>query len=245
MPYRQFFFEKHQPVHIISRAVEEREIFKEEDNCYRFIFQLYAANVGKPALNLWRQDIIKSAKALLQGEDVSSRFIIKEHPPLVNFLDFCLVVNHYHFQLVPNSENSIPQYMKKVNGGFAKYFNLKHNRRGALFGSRYKSVPIRTDFQSDAVTRYISVINVLDVYQPGWREKGLHDWEGAFKFLEDYQFSSFPDRIGKRNSKLITPETISEKPSFEKYAESKKIYSKFVQDFLENKLTHFSSTFLE
>jgi len=245
MPYRQISFEKNQPVHIISRAVEEREIFREEENCYRFIFQMYAANFGKPALNLWRQDIIKSAKALLQGEDISSKFIIKEHPPLVYFLDFCLVINHYHFQLVPNSENSIPQYMRKLNIGFAKYFNLKHGRKGALFGARYKSVPVMTNSQSDAVTRYINVINVLDVYQSGWREKGLDDWQGSLNFLENYQFSSFPDKIGRRNSKIIAPKEILEKFAPIEYNEDKELYLKFTKDFLKNKLAHFSPLFLE
>jgi len=235
MPYRKIFFEENQPFHIVSRAVEERKIFELEEDCYRCIFQIYAANVGKPAFKLWRKDVIQAAKSLLSGEEISSKFVIKEHPPLVHILDFSLVINHSHLYLVPNIENGVPIFMKKLNGGFAKYFNLKHGRKGALFGSRYKSIPVESEFQSDAVSRYVSIINPLDVYRVGWREEGLKDLERALGFLESYQFSSFPDKIGKRDSKIIAPKEI-----LEKYCSTsnltKEEYLKFVEDFLKQKL---------
>lgn len=244
MPYRNIFFEKNQPFHIIAKAIEKRDIFKEEEDCYRFLFQLQAANIGSPAPNLWKKDIVKAAQALLAGEEIPSKFIIKEHEPFVNFLDFSLVVTHYHLYLVPNIENGVPLFMKRLNGGFAKYFNLKYNREGALFGSRYKSIPVKTRFQSDAVSRYVSIINPLDVYQPAWRENGLRSLKDALYFLENYDFSSFPDRAGKRRSKILAPQHI-----LEAYCSSSVLstdeYFQFVNDFLSQKLSSFSHLFLE
>lgn len=234
MPYRNFFFEKNQPFHIVSRAVEEREIFKDEADCYRYIFQLWAANIGSPAPNIRRRDVIKIARALLEGEKVSSKFIIREHDPLVFILDFSLVLTHFHLYLVANIENGIPYYMKKVNGGFAKFFNLKHQRKGTLFASRYKSIAVTTDFQSDAVSRYVSIINPLDIYQPGWRENGLKNWKEAFEFLTKYQFSSFPDKIGKRNSKIVASDEILEKYLVRR-KENLADYIEFVKEFLKQK----------
>jgi len=245
MPYRRIFFEKNQPVHILSRAVEGIKIFEQEDDCYRFIFQFYAANLGKRGFNIKGKDIIKAAQVLLQGEKIPSKFIVKQHPPLVHVLDFALVINHYHFYLLPSIENSLPLLMQKLNNGFAKYFNLKHNRRDALFGSRYKSILVKTEFQSDAVSRYISIINPLDVFQPAWREKGLKNWEKAFKFLENYQFSSFPEKIGKRKAKILAPQEILESYSFKRDPKGQKEYSKFVEDFLKQKLISFQPLFLE
>ena len=217
--------------------MEERKIFEKEEDCYRFLFQIYAANVGRPGFNLWKKDVIKVAKALLEGEEISSRFVIKEHPPLVHILDFSLVVTHNHFYLVPNRENEVPLLMKKINGGFAKYFNLKYGRKGALFGSRYKSIPIKTESQSDAVSRYVSIINPLDVFQPDWREKGIEDWEKAYNFLESYQFSSFPEKIGKRNSKIVAPQEIREIYGLKLV--NKEEYIRFVKEFWQQ---HLSST---
>lgn len=243
MPYRRIFFEKNQPFHIVSRAVEERKIFEKEEDCYRFLFQIYAANVGKPGLNLWKKDIIKVAKALLEGEEVSSKFILKEYPPLVYILDFSLVVTHDHFYLVPSQENGVPLFMKKLNGGFAKYFNLKYGRKGALFGSRYKSIPVKTESQSDAVSRYINIINPLDVFQPNWREKGIENWQEAYKFLESYQFSSFPEKIGKRNSKIVAPQEIRERYGLKLV--NKEEYIQFAKEFLQQHLSSAQPFFLE
>lgn len=235
MPFRGNIFEIGQPVHIISRAVDGRNIFNDDADCFRFIFQIYAANLGKPIFNLCRQDIIKIAQSLLNGEDVSSKFIIKEHPPLVNFLDFSLVINHNHFYLVPNIENAIPILMRNLNSGFAQFFNLKYKRKGVLFDGRYRAVITKTQFQSDAVSRYVSVINPLDVFQPGWRENGLKDLKEAFKFLEGYQFSSFPDKIGKRRSKILAPLGILEK--YLTIGSDIKTYQEFVKNFLKERLT--------
>lgn len=234
MPYRRTIFEENQPFHITSRAVEERKIFEKEEDCYRFIFQTSAVNVGKPAYNLNRRDIIKVAESLLYGEDVSQKFITKEHPPLVSILDFSLVINHYHFYLISNIENGVLDFIKKLNISFAMYFNLKYNRKGSLFGSRYKSVPVETDFQSNAVSRYVSIINPLDVYQGGWREDGLNNEEQAFEFLRNYKFSSFPDKIGERFSRII-----AQKEVLEKYCPiqnlNKQDYLKFVRQFLKER----------
>jgi len=235
MPYREIFFEKNQPFHIVSRAVDGRKIFEQEEDCYRFIFLFQAANIGRRGSNARGKDIINAAQSLLQGEKISSKFIIEEHPPLVYLLDYSLVLNHYHFYFLPNIENSVPLLMQKLNNGFAKYFNLKHDRKDALFGSRYKSILVKTEFQSDAVSRYVSIINPLDVFQPGWRENGLGNWKEAFEFLGNYQFSSFPDKIGKRNAGILAPKEILEKYSFIGNPESREEYRKFVEEFLKQK----------
>jgi len=229
MPYRNIVFQKDQPFHIIARAVDERKIFVEDADCYRFIFQMQAANIGKPAINLRRANVVNFAKALLCGDETTDNLITKEHDPLVHILDFCLNVTHYHFYLLPTSENSMSLFMKKLNGGFAKYFNLKYNRKGTLFGSRYKSIPMETDFQSDAVSRYVSIVNPLDMHQPGWRENGLLSQEKALEFLRNYKFSSFLDKIGERKSKILAPENILKDHGLSDYAN-------FVEDFLQQRL---------
>jgi len=241
MPYR--FFEEKLPFHILSRAVENREIFKNEENCYRFIFQIYAANVGRAVFNIRRLDIMKAAQAILSGEEPSSKFIIKEHPPLVSLFDFVLPITHFHFHLLAKSKKSLALFMKKLKGGFAKYFNLKNLRQGALFSGPYKSIQIENQTQSDAIVRYITIINTLDIYQPGWREKGLRNWEKAYEFLENFQFSSFPDRIGKRKAKILAPEEIYEKYSLK--MGGKKEFKGFTENFLKEKLVSFNSLFLE
>lgn len=243
MTQKREYFEKNQPFHIISHAIDNKKIFKNEPDCHRFVFQMYAANFGSPSLNLNRQDIIKASQSLLCGEEISSNLITKKHAPLVYFLDFSLVANHYHFHLIPTDDNNIPLYMQKLNGGFAKYFNTKYKRKGPIFEGRYKSVRIETDFQSNAVSRYVSIINPLDVFQPSWRENGLKDSKRSFDFLINYKFSSFPDKIGKRDSKILAAKEILDQ--YFPWPENKNNYVKFVKDFLDQKLNHLTPVFLE
>ena len=231
---REISFEKAMPFHVITRAVEGREVFKEDDDALRFIFQMYAANVGRPASNLRRQDIKKAAYAILNGEKIPENFIIIKHPPLVYSFSFVLVVNHYHEILVPNVENGISKYMQKGKTGFAMYYNLKYNRKGNLFEKPYKIIPVRTNFQLDAILRYVNAKNVLDVYQPGWKENGLKNKEIAFKFLNKYSFSSFPDLFGDRNSKILAPKEILEKYLGKEITENRAGFLGFIKDYLQN-----------
>jgi len=219
------------------------EIYRTEADCFRFIFQFYAANIGRRNSTLSAKDAIKAGQSLLQGEKLSSRFIIKEHPPLVDLLDFSLVITHHHFYLLPKVENIIPVLTKKLNQAFTLSFNLAHNRKDAVFGSRYKGVVVKTNFQSDAVSRYVRIINPLDVFQPGWRENDLKNWEKTFEFLENYQFSSFPDKIGKRRATILVPQEISER--YSPHFSNREDYQKFVESFLKQKLSSFRPFFIE
>lgn len=242
---KEIVFERNQPYHILSRAVDKKGIFKKEEDCLRFIFQMYAANVGRPVFNLHRKNVIETARLLLKGEEASSGLIIKEHPPLVNFLSFSLVFDHYHFNLVPDTENGISTYMQRLNIGFVKYFNLTHNRKGTLFESRYKIIPIQTNFQLDAILRYINITNPLDVYQPGWRNSGLRSPEEAREFLNRYQFSSFPDLFGERNSKILAPREVITRFLGEEIITNQKEYLGFAKDFLEKTTIPSNPLYLE
>lgn len=242
---KEISFEKSLPYHVLTRAIEGRKIFANEEDRLRCIFQMYAANIGSPAPNLHRKDIIKAAKALLAGEEIPEKLIVVEHPPLVSFLSFVLVMDHKHFILVPNVEDGIPKYMQKEKGGFAKYYNLKHDRRGNLFERPYKIISVQSNFQLDALLRYVNVKNVLDVYQPGWRKKGLKNKKEALEFLNGYQFSSFPDLFGKRNSKILAPRSILEQYLGKEIIKDKKEFINFIKDYLQGKLVSFQPLFLE
>lgn len=242
---KEIYFEKSIPYHVMSRAVEGKEIFANENDVLRFIFQMYAANFGSPVFNLHRQDIKKAALAILNGEEIPEKFIMVKHEPLVSFLSFALVINHHHFWLIQNVEGGISKYLQKVHGGFAKYFNLKYNRKDVLFQRESKIIPVMNDFQADALIRYINLKNPLDVYQPGWREKGLRDWEEAFKFLNEYQLSSFPDLFGKRNSKILAPKLIIEKYLGKEIIINKTEFTNFIKDYLKGNLASYHSLFLE
>ncbi|TSC56712.1 MAG: hypothetical protein Greene071421_344 [Parcubacteria group bacterium Greene0714_21] len=182
------------PYHILNKAVDQRPIFGLKEDCNRFIFQMYAANIGSPAPNLQRLNIGEAAQKILRGEKLSDKFLIKSHDPLVEFFSFVLAKDHYHFGLVPLAGNGISRYMQKLNLAYAKYFNKKHERQGPLFETRFRAKAITTPAQLNALVKMINIQNILEI-------------------AEDpsvYFYSSFPDVFSKRKSLFILPATLSE-----------------------------------
>jgi len=143
MPNR--YFPKNQALHVVSRSVANTNIFENEDDCCRFIFQVQAANTGTPAPNIKRRNIKRAAEYLLKGKDPDN-LIIKRHEPFVHLLDFSLIKTHYHFFLVQNIENGLVYFMHKLNLAFAKYFNMKYERMGAVFSGTYRAEEVSNNF---------------------------------------------------------------------------------------------------
>jgi hypothetical protein len=195
MPRRkEKMFLEGRPYHILNKAVDQKPIFDSPDDCNRFIFQMYAANIGSPASNLHRVDIGEAARKVLKGEKPSQKFLVSHHEPFVEFFSFVLAKDHYHFGLVPLVRNGIPRYMQKLNLAYAKYFNKKHERQGPLFETRFRSKAITTPAQLNELVKMINIQNILEISEEP----------------STYFYSSFPDLFSKRKSLLILPQTLSE-----------------------------------
>lgn len=244
MPRRHLIFENLSPCHIVNRGVDKRRIFQEESDYFRFIFQVYSANFGSPAPNLQKDRVIQAAQTLLKQGDIPQGLVKKEHPPFVYILNFSLMPNHIHLNLAQRVANGISRFMQKLSCGFACYFNAKYERSGTLFEGRFKAIPVRTEFQLDAVTRYINV-NPLDIFQNDWKEKGLKNWQEASRFLRQYQWSSYPDFIGVRHSQLLPPKKILKMFYGDFGPKTEKSYQEFIEDYISQNFTELSPFFLD
>lgn len=67
---------------------------------------------------------------------------------------WCLMSNHTHL-LLRASRERLSAMMRQLGSEYARFFNARHGRTGALFGSRFESVCVETDAQLVAVVRYI------------------------------------------------------------------------------------------
>ena len=113
-----------QILHIVSRGVDKRVIFADNQDHLRFIHNLYEFNNTEPANNM---GYAFKKENNIENSDIASRYIKRQRRKLlVDVLAFCLMPNHYHILLTPRSENAVPQFMKKINIGYAKYFNIKY-----------------------------------------------------------------------------------------------------------------------
>lgn len=186
----------------MSRGVDKRKIFMDDRDRFRFIHDLFEFNDEAPAGHT-----VYYLKFSQQSADIASRQIEnrkrKPRKLLVDILAFCLMPNHYHLLLRPRNGNAVPKFMKKLNIGYAKYFNIKYKRTGALFEGRYKSVLVKNHAHFVHLPYYIH-LNPLDLVAPEWRRGKLNDCKKAIKFLESYRWSSHLDYLGKKNFPSVT-----------------------------------------
>lgn len=71
-----------------------------------------------------------------------------------SLLAWCLMDNHVHL-LVRQDIGELSGVMRRLNSGYALYFNLVHGRSGHLFQGRFDSEVVDTDEYLMTVVRYI------------------------------------------------------------------------------------------
>lgn len=183
--------------HVLNRGVDKRKIFLDKQDYFRFVHDLFEFN---------NQERVNTTFYYFnKNNDIASRKINVKKPRrlIVDIYAFCLMPNHYHLLLSSRIEGGISKFMKKLNMGYAKYFNQKYERKGTLFESRYKSVLIKQDAHFIYIPYYIH-FNPLDLIAPEWREGKLNNYKKAIKFLNTYRWSSHLDYLGKRNFPSVT-----------------------------------------
>jgi REP element-mobilizing transposase RayT len=88
----------------------------------------------------------------------------------------CQVGTHYHAVFEADRER-LSNAMRKLNGSYARRFNLRHERRGHLFAERFSSWVIESEAHLDATIPYIlwnpvraGLCRTPDEWNWGWLE---------------------------------------------------------------------------
>ena len=168
---------------MLNRGVEKRDVVLDDKDRVRFIHDLFVFNDRKAALHMAQPERAR---------------IARHRELLVHIHAFCLMPNHYHLLLSPVFQDGISLFMKKLNMGYAKYFNEKYGRAGALWQGKYKKVHIERDAHFMYIPYYIH-LNPLDLSLPQWRSGKVSDPRAALKALRAYRWSSFLDYQGQQN----------------------------------------------
>lgn len=72
----------------------------------------------------------------------------------VVLIAWCLMTNHVHL-LVSDEGRTLSEALHDLTAAYAGYFNRKTGHVGAVFGGRFKSVPVESETQLVAAARYI------------------------------------------------------------------------------------------
>lgn len=183
--------------HVMSRGVDKRTIFQEDRDYLRFIHDLFVFNDEKNSARSDRRN--PPTCEVGDPDDLACR----QRKLLVNLHAFCLMPNHYHLLIEPLKENGLSRFLQKLNVGYAKYFNIKHERKGALFESRFKRIEVISEAHFIHLPYYIHS-NPLDLFDRGWRTGEIADPQRALEFLMNYPWSSHLNYCGKKNFPLVT-----------------------------------------
>ncbi|MFB6212201.1 MAG: transposase [Candidatus Magasanikbacteria bacterium] len=185
-------------LHVLNRGVDGRDIYLDDQDRFRFIHDLFEFNDENPANNF---------SYAFKKKRETGRFDLREKDKprkcLVNIHVFCLMDNHYHLLVSSRTKDGVSKFMKKLNGGYSKYFNSRYDRNGSLFESNYSKVKVEEEPHFVHLPYYIHA-NPLDIFSPEWRDKKISDLEGSIDFLENYRWSSHLDYLGENNFPSVT-----------------------------------------
>lgn len=68
---------------------------------------------------------------------------------------YCFMSNHVHIVLKEKKDRDISLIMKRILTKYARWYNIKYGRSGALIANRYKSVPVEMNEYFLHLIRYI------------------------------------------------------------------------------------------
>lgn len=117
---------------------------------------------------------------------------------------YCFMSNHVHILLKEEKMGDISHIMKRLLTKYARWYNIKYKRSGALIANRYKSQPVEVDEYFLNVVRYIHqnpikagmVEQIGDYRWSSYNEyasnvQGLSDKEFVLGMIDNKEFISF------------------------------------------------------
>lgn len=209
--------------HIYSRTILNIPEFKNSGNAKR-LEQAFLISNSTKASEVYL--FLKNNKGL-DIKDVLK--ILEKGEKLVDILCYAIMPDHYHLLVREKKENGITNFIRSCNTSIAKYINIKSDRNGPLFESRFKSKHINSNEYLLHLSLYIH-LNPLDfLINKEWREHGLLNWHEAKNKLLNYRWSSFNYFLGDNHENHIISGTEIIKDQFN----NKKEYEIFLRDWSE------------
>ncbi len=210
--------------HIYDRTILNTPEFKDYKNAHRLTRSFLLANstVSSEVFQFLRNHENVSTEKILET--------LKQGEKLVDILCYSVMPDHYHLLLKERKESGISNFIRKCNISIAKYINIKNNRLGPIFESRFKAKHIDSNEYLLHLSLYIH-LNPLDIFiGKEWRKHALKDWFSAKKKLFHYPWSSIKAFLDNNYQDPIISGTKIILGQFK----NKKDYEAFLRDWSED-----------
>ena len=192
MPLRKTVFANNEIYHVFNRSSGSIPIFYNKRACKRFILGMrYYQNVKIPT------KLSKFNKLAVTKRNEIFDQLYDKRVFWVEVIAYCLMPTHFHFVLKQRVDGGVKEYVRLISNSYSHYYNTKNDRNGSLFGGRFKAILIENDYQLLHVVRYVH-LNPLTSYV-------VED----LKELTDYEFSSFPEYLGKSQHNICEKKIVT------------------------------------
>ncbi|QQG37846.1 MAG: transposase [Candidatus Kaiserbacteria bacterium] len=201
--------------HALNRGVEGRKLFLDDRDRFRFVHDLWEFNDSAPAPEFSRYRDLRNPDTLPARERI------------VDIHGWCLMSNHYHLLLSECREGGLSYFLRKLNVGYANYFNERYERQGSLFQGRTKKILIASDAHFLHILHYIH-LNPLDFLRAtrDWRAGRIVGRGRAIEHLQKYRWSSYLDYCSRKNFPSVV--------TTELFVDVFKNYEKVIRSYLQD-----------
>ncbi len=217
MPQRKTLLINDQIYHVFNRGIARMPIFSSLNDFYRFIEVVEYCRFANTPVSFSH---LKKLSA--EQRTVVLHALQKENNVQIEILCFCLMDNHFHFLVKQITKEGISTWMSNVQNGYAKYYNVKHQRIGPLFQPRFQAVRIETNEQLLHVSRYIH-LNPSTGYLVTIENLSQYPWSSLSCYLDDTSKYSFV------NSELVLA-LINGKKNYQEFVFDQAAYQRELAD---------------
>ena len=139
--------------HVFTRSIASFKIFNTKDDFLRIKRMLkYYQLENQPDKFSRFLEIERTQK---EGFDKHFESVAKKSKKLVEIIAYCFMPTHLHLILKQLEDNGISIFMRHLLDSYSRYFNIKHERKGPLWESKFKAVLVDSDEQLLHLTRYV------------------------------------------------------------------------------------------
>lgn len=149
MPTRNVPLVSGQYYHIFNRGIDRRTTFSGISDYERALTSIWFYRISTTPFSLSRFFSLKADDKKAFLKDFNRR------DTRVKVICYCLMPNHFHLLLKQSKENGISSFMSDFQNSYTRYYNIAHERSGALFMNQFRAVRIETDEQMIHLSRYI------------------------------------------------------------------------------------------
>ena len=148
MPRRNPILADNEIYHVFNRSVARENIFSSS----------YYLRKAFEVVNFYRfNQRIRLSKFKALPSELKEAYLseLDSKKYQVEIYCYAFMPNHFHFLLKQTQERGIRRFVSNFQNSFAKTFNLKNDRNGALFQNPFKAKHVESDEIFTHISRYI------------------------------------------------------------------------------------------